>query len=127
MSGGDCVMCDGTKVVSCRGHDTGCDACYVAPTPCAAVEGAQDTRAAFYAESTAAVQRQEGDQVVNVEGFMRALARLTAPPARTYAEGVQKAVAGVLLGEMFMDPDARWELAGKIAAAIRLLSQGEKA
>lgn len=39
-------------------------------------------------------------------------------------EGVQKAVAGVLLCEVSMDPDVRWELADKIAAAIRLLSQG---
>jgi hypothetical protein len=39
-------------------------------------------------------------------------------------EGVQKAIAGVLLCELSLDPDRRWDIAGTIAAAIRPLSQG---
>jgi hypothetical protein len=89
-----------------------------------AVEGVEDARAAFYAESTVAMQRQEGDQVVTVEGFLRALSRLTTPPARSYADGVEDAakVAEKLVGDRDGVPERI-----RIAAAIRLLSQGERA
>lgn len=85
--------------------------------------------------------RRLGGWAYNVMDWWNRLHAVTTPPARTYAQGVEDAtkVAENLCADMTVEANAETasltstlhrasaQTASKIAAAIRLLSQGEKA